>query len=84
MYTLLPKQTEINKILRIIERKILKGTHLPIPLKVIWAGYLTRLYFKDIYLYPAQNKLSSSKVAVRQVETQAERYLLPDSLLLRI
>ena len=41
-------------------------------------------YFKNIYLYLAQNKLPSSKVAVRQVETQVERYLLLDSLLSRI
>ena len=55
-----------------------------ISLKETQAGYLTSLYFKNIYLYLAQNKYSSSKDAVRQIETQAERYLLFDSLLFRI
>ena len=52
----LPKQTDIDKILDIIKRKVLKGTHLPIMIKEIQAGYLTSPYFKDLYLYLAQNK----------------------------
>ena len=31
----LPKQTDIDKILKIIQRKILKGTHLPVTIKEI-------------------------------------------------
>ena len=49
----LPKQTDIDKILEIIQRKVLKGTHLLITVKEIQAGYLTSLYFKDLYLYLA-------------------------------
>ena len=37
----LPKQTDIDKILDIIKRKVLKGTHLPITIKEIQAGYLS-------------------------------------------
>ena len=36
----LPKQTDIEKILKIIQRKVLKGTHLPIEIKEIQAVYL--------------------------------------------
>ena len=42
---LLPKQTDIDKILDIIKRKVLKGTHLPLTIKEIQASYLTSLYF---------------------------------------
>ena len=45
----LPKQTDIDKILDIIKRKVLKGTHLPITIKEIQAGYLTSPYFKDYF-----------------------------------
>ena len=31
---------DIDKILEMIERKVLKGTHLPIKMKEIQAGYL--------------------------------------------
>ena len=46
----LPKQTDTDKILEIIRKKVLKGMHLPLTIKEIQAGYLSSLYFKDIYL----------------------------------
>ena len=59
----LPKQTDIGKILDIIKRKVLKGTHLTLTIKEIQASYLTSPYFKDLYLfcprtnYPAKGPL---------------------------
>ena len=46
----MPKQTDIDKILEVIKKKVLKGTHLPLMIKEIQAGYLSSSYFKDIYL----------------------------------
>ena len=80
----LPKQADIDKILKIIQRKVLKGTHLPVKIKEIQAGYVHNPYFKDIYLYLSQNKLPSSKLVVRKREALAEKYILPDSLLFKI
>ena len=62
----------------------MKGTHLSVTIKEIQAGYLTSSYFKDIFLYLAQNKLPSSKAAIRMVEALAEKYILLDSLLFKI
>ena len=45
----LPKQMDIDKILDIIKRKFLEGTHLPLTIKEIQAGYLSSPYFKDLY-----------------------------------
>ena len=67
-----------------IQRKVLKGTHLLLEAKEIKAGYLSSPHFKDIYLYLAQNKLPTSKPSIRKVETLAEWYILLDSLLFRI
>ena len=39
----LPKQTDVDKMLDIIKRKVLKGTHLPLTIKEIKAGYLSSL-----------------------------------------
>ena len=47
----LPGQTYIDKILKVTQRKVLKGTHLPVTIKEIQAGYLNSPYFKDLYLY---------------------------------
>ena len=52
---------------------MLKGTHLPIEIKEIQADYLCSPYFKDLYLYLSQNKLPSSKVGIRKLETLAEK-----------
>ena len=72
----LPKQADIDKILKVIQRKVLKGTHLPITIKEIQAGYLKSPYFKDIYLYLSQNKLPSSKNIIRKIEAlSGEIYL---------
>ena len=50
----LPKQADIDKLFKIIQRKFLKGTHLPVNVKEIQAGYLISPYFKDFYLCLAQ------------------------------
>ena len=80
----LPKQADKDKILNIIQRKVLKGMHLPVTVKEIWAGYLINQYFKDLYLYLAQNKLPSTKTAIFKVEMLAEKYILLDSLLFKL
>ena len=41
----LPKQADIDRILDIIKRKVLKGTHLPLTIKEIQAGYLSKPLF---------------------------------------
>ena len=53
-------------------------------IKEIQAGYLNSLYFQDIYLYLAHNKLPSSKVGIQKVEALAEKYVLLDSFLFKI
>ena len=80
----LPKQTDIDKILEVIKRKVLKGTHLPLTIKEIQSGYLNSLYFKDIYIYLAHNRLPSNKVAMRRVELLVEKYIMLDSLLFKL
>ena len=69
----LPRQTDIDKILDVIKRKVLKGTHLYLTLKEIQAGYLTSLYFKDIYKYLAQNILPRKRHVRQSIENLSER-----------
>ena len=58
--------------------------HLPVTVKEIQAGCLIILYFKDLYLYLAQNKLPSTKTAIHKVEMLAEKYILLDPLLFKL
>ena len=75
---------DIDKTLEMILRKVLKGMHLPIEIKDIQTGYLCSPYFKDLFLYLSQNKLPSSKSAIKKTEILAEKYVELDSLLFKI
>ena len=70
--------------MEIIQRKVLKGTHLPVAVREIQVGYLYSPYFKDLYQYLLQNKLPSSKSAIKKLEALSEKYVLLDSLLFRM
>ena len=80
----LPQQADIDKILNVIKRKILKGTHLPLTIKEIQAGYLASSFFKDLYKYLAQNIMPHKRHARHNVEALAESLILLDSLLFKL
>ena len=80
----LPKQMDIDKILDIIKRKVLKGTHLPLSINEIQVGYLNSPYFKDLYLFLSQNKLPSKRSSIKKNETLAESFVLLDSLIFKL
>ena len=84
MQKFLLKQIDIDKILDIIKRKVLKGTHLPLTINKIQAGYLSSTYFKDLYLFLSQNKLPSKRSSIRKVKTLAESFVLLDSLIFKL
>ena len=62
-----------------MQRKLLRGTHLPVQVMEIQAGYLQSPHFKDLYQYLLQNKLLSSKSAIKKLEALSEKYVLSDS-----
>ena len=80
----LPKQVDIDKILNIIKRKVLKGTHLPLTIKEIQAGYLSSSFFKDLFVYLAHNKLPNKKNAICKVLNLSQNYVLLGQLLFKL
>ena len=80
----LPKLMDIDKIQDIIKRKVLKGTHLPLTIKEIQAGYLSSPYFSDLYLFLLQNRLPRKRSSVRKVEMLAGKFVLLDSLIFKL
>ena len=67
IHKFLPKQMDIDRILQIIQRKVLKDKHLPIEIKEIQAGYLHSPYFKEIYQYLSLNKIPHSKMGHKEI-----------------
>ena len=62
----LPTQVDIDKILDIIKRRVLKGTHLPLTIKEIQAGYLTSPYFKDLYFFFVPEQITQQKNSYKE------------------
>ena len=71
MQRYLPQQADIDKILNIIKRKVLKDMHLPLTIKEIQVGYLASSFFKDLYRYLAQNVMPHKRHARHKVEALA-------------
>ena len=84
VHKFLTKQIALNKAMKLTQRLVLKRTHLPMTIKEMLGGYFIKLYYKNRYVYLAQNQLLSSKAALSKVETEAEKYLLLDSFLFGI
>ena len=71
--------------IKVIQRKVLTGTHLPITIKEIQAFIYLSIFpiYLSIYLclsiiclYLTQNKLPNTKTAIQKVETLAEKILI--------
>jgi hypothetical protein len=61
IHNFLPKQHDIDALLKNIKQKVLREAHFPDSVKDIQAAYLNSPHFKDIYLYLTQNKTPDSK-----------------------
>ena len=61
----LPKQTDIAKTLKIIQRKVLKGIHLPVTIKEIQVGYLNS-HISKIYTKINTKQIAKSKECYMQ------------------
>ena len=62
----------------------MKGTHLPLTIKEIQAGYLSSSFFKELFVYLAHNKLPNKKNAIGKVLTLSQNYVLLDHLLFKL
>ena len=58
VHRFLPKQTNINKILEVIQRKVLKGTHLPVEVTEIqvdiYIAPISKIYIHTCYKIDSQ------------------------------
>ena len=80
----LPRQADIDRIMRRIDRKVLKDTHLHITIRDMIAAYLESPHFRDIYIYLAQNRTPKNRKQAKRVISSAKDYILLDGLLHKI
>ena len=72
----LPKQSDIDKLMKKLNRKILTQTRFPSSLKDLEAAYCNSATFKDIYQFLRYNKLPTSRRLAKRIEANALDYLL--------
>ena len=80
----LSKQVDIDKILNIIKKKVLKGTPLPLTIKEMQTGYLSSSSFNDLFVYLVHNKSPNKKNAICKVLTLSQNYVLLAQLLFKL
>ena len=84
IHKFLPKQGEIEKLIKHINRKVLRDTKLTGSLKDLKASYLSSPHFRDIYLFLLQNRAPLNKNAAKRLENNARQYMIMDGLLFKI
>ena len=60
----LPKQTDIDRLMKVLNRKILAQSRFPEPMKDLEASYIHSEFFKDIYEY--KNTTSCPQIKQKQ------------------
>ena len=79
----MPKQSEIDRLMKHINKKILRDTRYPESLKDLEAAYTSSAAFRDIYIYLRYNRLPTTKQAAKRIEHLSQDYYVLGKLLFR-
>ena len=80
----IPRQSDIDKIVRNIETHVIHGLELPIQAQDLVKAYQTSIRFCDIYQYITEGKLPSSSKAQNCIRAEALNYVVINNFLFRI
>ena len=77
----IPRQSDIDKIVRNIETRVIHSLKLPIQAQDLIKAYHTSTHFHDIYQYITDGKLPSSSKAQNCITTKAHNYVVINNFL---
>ena len=80
----IPRQSDIDKIVKTIETCMIHGLELPIQAQDLIKAYQTSTYFRDIYHYITDRKLPSGSKAQNCICAEALNYVIVNNFLFRI
>ena len=83
-YKFLPRQGEIDRLLKQIEKKVLRDINISNELRDLKAAYMERPHFRDIYINLMNGKVPFNKGAARRMENSVRDYMTLDGLLFKI
>ena len=82
--THIPRQNEINKILKILQRKVIRDYNLPFDAQQFRLAQQSSSFLGPIYQYLAFNILPQDKKSAKSIMLRSEQYLLCDNILFRL
>ena len=80
----IPRQSDIDKIVRNIEIRVIHSLELPIQAQDLVKVYQHSTHFRDIYQYITDGKLPSSIKAPNSIRAEAPNYIVINNFLFRI
>ena len=80
----IPRQSDINKIVKSIATCVIHGLELPIQAQDLVKAYQTSMHFQDIYHYITDRKLPSGSKAQNCIHAEALNYVVVNNFLFRI
>ena len=80
----IPKQQDLDRLMNVIKRKIIRDYNLPIDMKKLKTEQETLPFFKPVYDYLAYDILPSDKKVAKAIQVKAEQYILCDGILFRL
>ena len=80
----IPRQSDIDKIVRNIETHVTHSLELPIQAQDLVKAYQTSIRFRDIYQYITDGKLPSSSKVQNCIRAEALNYVVINNFLFRI
>ena len=80
----IPRQSDIDKIVRNIETRVIHSLKLPILAQDLVKVYQTSTHFRDIYQYITDGKLPSSSKVQNCIRAEALNYVVINNFLFRI
>ena len=80
----IPRQSDIDKIVKSIETRVIHGLELPIQAQDLIQAYQTLAHFQGIYHYMTDGKLPSGSKAQNCICAEALNYVIVNNFLFRI
>ena len=80
----IPQQSDIDKIVKSIESRMIHGLELLIQAQDLIKGYQTSTHFQDVYHYITDGKLPSGAKAQACIWAEAFNYVVINNILFRI
>ena len=80
----IPRQSDIDKIVKSIETRTIHGLELPIQAQDLIKAYQASAHFRDIYHYITDRKLPSDSKAQNCIWAEALNYVIVNNFLFRI